>query len=87
MCHGRSRCTSKVGPGSRAHQAASIIRRDAIRAAEGGTEALVPNLKRGVSPFAGVSELQVRTLADPVITTRRVGNRDVVVADWIGGRL
>lgn len=63
------------------------MRRDAIRAAEAGTEPPAPNLKRGVSPFARVSELQVRTLADPVITTRHLGDRLVPVADFVGGRL
>jgi hypothetical protein len=36
MRHGRSRCCSKIGPSSRAHQRASVVRRQAERAAEQG---------------------------------------------------
>jgi hypothetical protein len=36
--HGRSRCTSKVGPRTRLHKAASVLRRQQIRAADDGRE-------------------------------------------------
>jgi hypothetical protein len=34
--HGRSRCTSKVGPGRRSHKKRSVVRRQGIRDTEAG---------------------------------------------------
>jgi hypothetical protein len=79
MRSGRSRCCAKIGPGSRAHKAASVVRRQAIR--EGETMPM-PNLHSGVDPVAHDLPRQV---SEPVITWRKVGDRTVPMADYSGG--
>ena len=79
---GRSRCSPKRGPGSRAHQSRAILRRDAIRLAEDGQEQQprpIPNLRRGVSPYATAP---VRPVAEPIVTVRRIADRDILFADY-----
>jgi hypothetical protein len=89
MRHGRSRCCAKVGPGSRAHRSAAIVRRQSIRAAEDGearqVQVQMPNLRRGASPFAGIPETQVPSTTEPAVTWRLLGGKRVPVFDWTGG--
>jgi len=83
---GRSRCTSKIGPSSRAHRSKAVVRRQSIRAAEDGAarqvqvQVQIPNLARCVSPFAG-TELRG---SDPIFTSRQIGGRTVECADFSG---
>ena len=80
---GRSRCTAKRGPGSRAHKSKAIRRQEAIRLGEvGSSSQSVPGLREGVSPFA---EHLPRSVVEPVITWRKVGGKTVAVADYSGG--
>jgi hypothetical protein len=86
MRHGRSRCTSKIGPSSRAHRSKAIIRRQSIRDSEDGEiEQVVPNLKRGVSRYARIPEVQAPSVTEPIVTLRKVGARTVAIADYTGG--
>ena len=79
---GRSRCCSKIGPHARAHKAASVIRRHAIKAGEVEQVQPMPNLRRGASQFA---EDLPRQVVEPSITSRQIGGRTVPFADFSGG--
>jgi hypothetical protein len=88
MRGGRSRCTSKVGPHSRAHQSRSIVRRDAIKAAEEGQPVLqsqpMPNLRKGVDPIARnlPPETTARPVLEPVVSLRHFADRVVEIFDY-----
>ena len=82
MRHGRSRCCAKVGPHQRSHKAASVIRRQAIKAGEDVVQPMqMPNLKRGADPIAHDLPLSV---VEPTITVRQFAGKDVMFADFSG---
>ena len=83
MRHGRSRCCAKVGPHQRSHKAASVIRRQSIKAGEDVVQPMpMPNLRRGVDPVAHDLPRQV---TEPVETSRKVGTLVVQILDYSGG--
>jgi hypothetical protein len=79
---GRSRCCSKIGPHARSHKAASVIRRQAIKAGEDVVQPMpLPNLSKGVDPVAHDLPPSV---VEPVISVRQFGGRTVPFADFSG---
>ena len=94
---GRSRCCSKIGPHARAHKAASVIRRHAIKAGEGVVQPMpmprqIDSPPSHFKPFQRTSDTVSevahdlpKSVTEPVVTERRLGGRVVVVFDYSGG--
>ena len=83
---GRSRCTAKVGPSSRAHKKRSVVRAEAIRAGEDATVGRnlqqLPNLRNAASPY---THAPARPVTEPTVTVRHLGSRTVEIVDFSGG--
>jgi hypothetical protein len=77
---GRSRCSPKRGPGSRAHQSRAVLRRDAIKAVEEGRPVPPPPPRLPVDP--AIAALPAVTSSAPVVRVRRFSDRDVEVFDY-----
>ena len=77
---GRSRCSPKRGPGSRAHQSRAILRRDAIKAEEEGRVQPVRQQTLPVDP--ALADLPAVTSVAPVVRVHRFTDRGVEVFDF-----
>ena len=53
-------------------------------AEDGQSPQPMPNLRKGASPFAGITEIAARSVVEPTITVRRVAGKDVPFADYSG---
>jgi hypothetical protein len=77
---GRSRCSPKRGPGSRAHQSRAILRRDAIKADGEGRP--VPPRPRQTPIDPAAAALPALTSSAPVVRVRQFGDRSVELYDF-----